>query len=257
MTSSSFWRVTGGGFLMRKLLAFVLCVSFAVSAQAGITFNTLQTYFVNGQYVGASYPFTVGTWVNPSNFTGTNVIFLSGRNGSGGWDLAFCGSTCGCGANSDLHFTKLSVVDICSTISISTGAWTFVGAVVSSTQVHFFTMTGSGTVTTQNVSNSSAIATPTSPITEISENSSDAMRGTIAQMMVWMGSSLSDQELAAAAYGGPQAIGRVVTLYYPMFALNSTFGLGNMAGNPAYLLGQVGTPSTGPHCPCGNPFGGN
>lgn len=243
---------------MRKIISLLLVVPiYSTFLYAGITFSSLQSYTVSGKYIGATLPFTVGAWVNPVSFTGTNRIITSGNSGSGGWSLQFCGSTCGCGANGDIEFAKLHVVDVCSTIAISTGVWTFVGVTVSSSTVHFFTMTASGTVTTSNVSNSSTIGTPTSPITEVSDNSSSAMSGTIAQAMVWLGVSLSDTELKAAAYGGPYVIGRVVTLYYPLYNINSTNGLGNMAaGNPTYILGQAGTPSNGNHCPCSNPFVG-
>lgn len=244
---------------MRKLIAFLFSVLLiAGNAQAGITYASAQSYTYSSGYIGGTLPLTVGAWIFPTTLGAENRIFLSGKSGSGGWDISLCGSACSCGSNGDLHFAKISSADVCSTQLLSTNAWTYVAAVVSSTQVHFFVMTASGTVTTQNVSDTHSINNPTSPITEESDNSTSAFVGTIAQAEAWIGSSLSDTELKAAAYGGPQAVGRTVSLYYPTFGINTTFGLGNMAaGNPLFVLGHFGTPSTGSHCPCGNPFGGN
>lgn len=240
--------------LLSLLLGLVPC------AEAAYNFGTVASFMNAGStYITASLPMTVGGWVNLTGYESGNeeILLVSGRSGSGGWKFhASCGAVCTCGGN-DMHFTKIAVADVCSTTVVPLNAWNFVAAVVSSTTVHFVLISAAGVVTTQNISNSNTIATPTSPVTQVAGSTTNSMiKGNAANIAIWTGVGLSDAELKAYAFQGVSAIRKPLHCWLLFNTSATTQAQGDLcAGNAAFLAtGSNGPPTTAPHSPTGRSF---
>jgi hypothetical protein len=205
---------------------------------------------------------TVACWVRPDTIDASTFhhCFIGrGRGGTSGWKFGVGGSNNG----GRLIFTKKQVADINSgaglTLNSGTwaGLWVFAAAVLQSTQVHFFKMLMDGTVTTANTSNSSAMDnTPGPSETRVgcdlnsSGANADFFDGGIANLAVWVGDELSDDELKAYAYGGIAAVGRQPDLYLPLWAVADPEPDLSGNGNHGTVSGASAAPTrppTGPY----------
>lgn len=159
----------------------------------------------------ASLSMTVGCWVNPAGTGPTRFVSRGLSSGLKGWALGIAN------AGADLQFTKYGVADVTSTIVLSTSAWVYVAAVVSSTQVHFVSYDTSGTKTTNDQSNSGALLTGANNALVGGESVNSGgltkvLSGSLAEVSVWFGAELSDAQLLTAAFGGVTGIQAVLAM---------------------------------------------
>ncbi len=254
---------------MRKTIALLLSLAltlFIPAPSAEAAYNGTNTLLTNAGgsgsafYIPGTFPFTFGVWVKPSSLTTNNeeIIFTSGHQGGGGWkvEAACANSVCAC-TGTPVSFVKLAVVVVCSTQTLTTNVWQFLGVVVTSTNVHFVTISAAGTVVTQDVSNSSAINTCSSScnLQVQGQTTGSVMPGSYANLAVW-GSSLSDAELKAYAFQGLSAIGRAPAVFFSLFnTAATTSGQGDLGtGTANFQVTATNTPTTVSHAPSGNPF---
>ncbi len=165
-------------------------------------------------------------------------------------------ATCGC-TGTPLDFTKIAVIDICSTTTLTLNAWQCVGAVVTSTNVRFLVYSASGALTAQNVANSSAFNTAGSPVLNVEgSGSNSAVHGSSANVAVWQNAALSDAEFSAFCFQGLSAVGRKPAGFWPMFNTAAAFQVqGDLGtGTTSFFLTGNNTPTTVSHSPTGNPF---
>lgn len=242
------------------ILVFILltCSTWAAVNVAGSATGCMVNGSVGALAAGA--PLTVAAWHKLTDVTSLSYEVTA----PSGFALIFAdnGNCTGTG----VAFYDFAFV-FCTTLRPTTNAWFFEAAVVNagSTQVHFLHMTAAGVVTTQNVTH--AVATSASSTSAILGSNSTSCtfptQGALAQVGIWKGSALTDAELQAFARGGPLAVGRAPTDYYPLFFSNppatnmGDYGQQDAAGvskNRVVLLQTGGTAGKVSHCPCGDPF---
>jgi hypothetical protein len=112
-------------------------------------------------------------------------------------------------------------------VTVPTGSWVFIGAVVQATQVTLFVITAAGVETVANVANAVAMDnTPTATETRIgcdlssTGTNTDWWDGKIKHIYVLPGVQLlTAAERKALAFGGSAALGRNPGGYWPLHAL--------------------------------------
>jgi Concanavalin A-like lectin/glucanases superfamily len=255
---------------MRPLVALVLLLS--LTAWAGVNINNSAQLF-SGSPIPIHFPMTAGGWINLSaHSTDGDGLVANGDFGGGagtGWMLHATDTYNGCGG--DMDFIKGGATDdvICSGLSVPTGTWTFMAAVVTSTNVHFVMISAAGAITTSDHGDTSSF-TSSSPGTEVGSSVRVSTpvffaNGSIANVFVYNTVALSDAQLKAFARFGPRGVSGPVSRFWPLYSIASsttpkTFGEysgNNIPGSSVTetnLTLLTGTPLNANHCPCADPW---
>jgi hypothetical protein len=234
-----------------KRWAFFLVFVLVLTCQASVNIN--GSAVLDGVCCGViagHFPMTVGGWVYPNALRSDgDGLVIAGAFGGGvgsGW-LFHLNDIFNCGTGV-LDFVKGGSTDhfVCSTITAPpVGSWTFLAAVITSTQVHFFSMTTSRVVTTQTVSdttsftgsgNSPAVGSSVHVTTPVFITNSE-----LEGVFVYGNNALTDTELQALAFGGMAAVTETATAYWPLCTL-VTPPQPDTSGNGYNLSTNSGTP---------------
>jgi hypothetical protein len=241
------------------LFAWLCAFALTQSAWAGRSFSGNGDYINTGANtaVSGAYPMSVGYWVKPSSISGSYNNGIVTHKGNSWNLLTNAKGDCG-GVITYWAFEMPTKKAFCSGSVLSTGVWTFIAASVTSTNVHLFQMVGStGAITTNDVANSYTFASQNGCFTiggpDTAANFSCTLAsfpflGQIAQVMVWIGSNLTDGELQAAAWGGPFAVGRPLSGYWPIYGVDSPEP--DLSGK-GFNGTVTGTTVVSTFCPCG------
>lgn len=195
-----------------------------------------------------SVPFSVGAWIYQvgRGSIGSTIIEV-GLGGVGGFALDV-----GSGSDSTkLTFVKLGIAEITGGLVVPTGRWVFVGAVMLSTKIHFV-MVDNGVLSTNDVSNSSALNNDTNGESQI--GAARGNTGAIDTHYYWNGRiqdvffvtrQLGDEEWRALGMGQPIS---TVTMndHWPLTGRdNCEIEIGGM---PSYgtLVGTSPSPDVAP-----------
>jgi len=262
---------------MRLLAALLLLL--ALPLWAGVDINN-SAQILNGNSIPGHFPMTVGGWINLyAVATDGDGLLTSGDFGGGvgsGWMLHATDTYNGC--SGQITFIKggstgggATDAVLCSGKTLPLNVWTFVAAVVTSTQVHFVTITASGTLTSANVSDTNAFTTENSPGTGVGSSAHISTpvflaHGTVANVFVYGTVALSDAQLQSLARFGPRGVtGPPVTRFWPLYSIASTTvpkTFGEYSGNnnetststTTNLTLLTGTALNANHCPCADPW---
>jgi len=243
---------------MKTLVSLALLLA-AIPLDAGVNVNgsTNSCMQENTASISGTFPMSAGIWVKLANTTGTQHTLTS----ASAWGIASTDAADGCGAH--IAFVKFGKVGVCSTITPSTSDWEFEAVTVTSTNVHFFRMTPSGTVTTQDVSDSNSFNGANGLIIgALNASCGSPVSGLVANAFEYANVGLSDTEWKSLAYLGPRALGRQPDMFFPMFFPNgSNVAMPNNDphknnGNAqfVYSIAVVTSASASNHCLCGDPF---
>lgn len=245
---------------MKKLLITLLLL--IMPAMAGVNINSSADLLGNANIPG-HFPMTVGGWAHATTLQSDGDGFISsGAWGGGvgsGW-LLHLSDTFNCGTPV-IDFVKGAGSDdfICSSITIPTGVWVFVAAVVTSNNVHFFTMSANGTVTEQDVGDTIAFTSSTNLVGMANSTrvSSPVFKfnGILASMFIFATAALTDNELKAEARTGPSLIGHPSTAFWPLYFTNGSQIYPNEITGLLSMGVVSGTPINATHCPCGQHTG--
>lgn len=251
---------------MRRYSAVtILLLLFAVPCFAGINVNG-SADLVNGSNahsIQGNFPMAMGGWVfvNSFNSDGDGLVSNGGFAGGvgRGWILEVT-DTFNCG-DTVITFIKGGSTDdfVCSHLTAPLGAWVFIAAVVTSNNVHFVLMTAAGSITEEDVSDSTTF-TATTDVTGIGGSTHISgtvflIHGILANVFVFGTSSLTNNELKAVARGGPLAVGHPLTLFVPAYFDNAAHGNADIAHGFYTMLQTSGTGISANQCPCGWPTG--
>lgn len=241
---------------MKKLLSFILLLVGLAQAAVDTNSGTSCLPAGTGGNVAGNRPMTVAGWVNSPSATSFKTFFAQD---GGPWKMfVYAGSPCTLG---HLDFRNTNT-DVCSSQTVSGSTWEFIAAVVTTGNVHFLTLANNATTpTTDDVSNSTTFGSAGRTVGGAFQiNCSFGMSGAIANLAVWGTVALSDAELVAYARGGPYAVGRAITVFYPLYftsgSSGTTYANFTAATQNNNLTVASGTTAVNPgtHCPCGNPW---
>jgi hypothetical protein len=256
---------------MRKVLALLL--AYSTLAWAGVNINNSAQLF-SGSLIPINFPMTAGGWVNLyARATDGDGLIANGDFGGGagqGWMLHATDTFNGCSGQVDFIKGGASDDVICSGQSLPLNAWVFVAAVVTVSNVHFVTITASGTFTATNQADTTAF-TASSPGTEVGSSvhvstSVFKCHCTVANVFVYDNNALTDAQLTAFARFGPRAVGLSrVTRFWPLYSIVSsttpiTFGeysgynVPGSSSTETNLQLLTGTALQANHCPCADPW---
>jgi hypothetical protein len=258
---------------MRSLIAILLCLTLAAAAWAGVNINNSAQLF-SGSFIPINFPMTAGGWINlAAHSSDGDGLVANGDFGGGagtGWMLHATDTYNGCSGQID--FVKGGATDdfICSGLSLPTNTWMFMAAVVTASNVHFVTITASGTMTTSDHADTTSF-TASSPGTEVGSSVRVSTpvffaNGSVANVFVYDNSALTNSELAAFARFGPRGVGvSRVTRFWPLYSIASsttpkTFGeysgynVPGSSSTETNLTLLTGTPLNANHCPCADPW---
>lgn len=174
-----------------------------------------------------SFPLTVGAWIRPDTHPANGgYIFAQGRQSTSGFALATLSST----APHRLQFVKPGAAGIsATTVSLTNSVWQFVAAVVTSTNVRFIVITAAGSLSAENVADSTAFATSANDETIVGyltasgggATANTRFDGRIAHLGVFIGEALTDAQVKAFAFGGPSAVGHRPDVFLPIWGVAS------------------------------------
>lgn len=134
-------------------------------------------------------------------------------------------------------------------VAATAGAWQYVAAVRSSGNMRFIKV-AAGVLSAENVSMTNGLNGSNSfYVGWIRDQGSFYLfNGKICEVSVWIGSSLTDDEIRASAFHGPLASGHKPTLYWPLRGLASPEP--DLSGNK-YNGTPAGTCPQSDHAPVG------
>lgn len=185
------------------------------------SFNGTSDYIDLGNItaMNPAFPMTLAVWAFVGSTTAFKAFITRGRSSSRGYEFGSSSSA----APGTLAFTKSAVVVIDSLLGLTANTWMFYACVVTSTNVHFFTMTTAGVVTTVDKANSSAFAgAPAEGAIGAQYNSAgsgrqDWMNGRLANPCAYIGTALTDSQLKTLAWRGAPADAAVAaTGFWPL-----------------------------------------
>jgi hypothetical protein len=232
---------------MKTLFAIVLSLVSASPVRCARSFNGTSDSISMGNDTNLNFtvPMTVAAWVNYNGVSpNAPIVGFGNATANRGWALYAKNSACGNGVTLFL----LNVAGGCNGPAVPTTGWAFVAVVVTTNNFHYVVIPAGGAISTVNeaISSSPLAGANAAWIGYTYNSASQYFSGSIANVMVWVGSALADSELQAAAYHGPYAVNHALSGFWPLWGAASPEP--DLSRN--HFMGTLSGTTVANHCPC-------
>jgi hypothetical protein len=233
---------------MKTLFAVLLSLASASPARCARTFNGTSDSISMGNDTNLNFtvPMTVAAWVNYNGISpNAPIVSFGNATANRGWTFYAKSSSCGNG----ITLFLLNENGGCSGPATPTTGWAFIAVVVTASNFHYVVIPAGGALSESNEG-----GMPTTALTGANtgwigytyNSGSQYFSGSIASVMVWVGSALTDSELQAAAYHGPYAVNHALSGFWPLWGAASPEP--DLSGN--HFMGTLSGTTVANHCPC-------
>jgi hypothetical protein len=231
---------------MKTFFAILLMLASSAPVRCARSFNGTSDSISMGDDTNLNWtvPMTIAAWV--SGASGNSPVIAYGNSTANrGWALYARNSICGNGMTLFLP----NVTAGCGGPAAPTTGWAFVAVVVTTNNFHYVVIPAGGarSIVNEAVSSAPQAGANTAWIGYAYNSSPQHFSGSIGNVMVWVGSALTDSELQAAAYHGPYAINHRLSGFWPLWGAASPEP--DLSGN--HFMGTLNGTTVANHCPCG------
>jgi hypothetical protein len=233
---------------MKTLFAALLILACVAPARCARSFNGTSDSISMGNDTNLTFtvPMTVAAWVNYNGVAANAPVVAYGNPTSNrGWAFYARNSSCGNG----ITLFVLNETGGCNGPTTPTTRWAFIAVVVTAKNFHYLLIPAGGSLSETNEG-----GMPTSALSGanavwvgyVNNSGAQYFSGSIANVMVWVGSALTDSELQAAAYHGPYAVDHTLSGFWPLWGAASPEA--DLSGN--HFTGTLTGTTVANHCPC-------
>jgi hypothetical protein len=232
---------------MKNIFAILVTLACAAPARCARSFNGASDYISigNDANLNWSVPMTIAAWVNYNGASANAPVVAYGNlTANRGWAFYARSSSCSSGITLFLP----NVTAGCNGPPPPTTGWTFIAVVVTASNFHYVVIPAGGALSESNeaVSASPLNGANTAWIGYANNGGSQYFSGSLANVMVWTGAALTDNELRAVASHGPYAVNHTLSGFWPLWGAASPEP--DLSGN--HFMGTLTGTGVANHCPC-------